>query len=251
MFTAQADALTLEAQKAIEEMRARLNAGEQVADASMKLPEYIPGAELASAMNRLRQRLYGIDATQIAVIAPEKTVETAPEAAPVEDLSAYIPGTLLAKAMEKIRTSQGTDNVQIAAVVEQPAAVQTVEEAPVAPENTPETKAEPVVEAPVAAEPVVVETPAAKAEPVEAVKPVNEKKQKKSQTGKKSSNKKKKGQTVVKKTSQVVSEAASQKSIDKTRNAKDETARPEDQEFNEFIRKYDFKMPENYRIIVR
>ncbi len=246
MAGTRADALSKEAQVAIEEMRGRL--AQQVAVApAVESTSYIPGRDLALALGRLRQRVYGADQS-----VPETVVAKVVENSSYED---YIAGKALAAALIKIRESQGrTEPLSIAmADIDkmQPSENAVKEETtPIAPQAV-APQAAPVEEKPV----------------VEQAQPkVEEKKIKK--TGKRSSGKKYKKQKKQKKSqpaqSEVVKKAVpAPAQADKTVTVKNESEKPvetkeksasakgDDKAFNDSIKKYDFKMPVNYRIIVR
>ena len=240
MAGTRADALTKEAQNAIEEMRARL------AQQTAVLPQvesglYVPGRDLALALGRLRQSVYGVSQpeTEVAVAVVEEKL-------PAED---YIAGKDLAVALMKIRESQGrTEPLSIAmADIDRPAEDSVKEETvPITPQIV--APAAPVEEKPV----------------VEQAKPkAEEKKMKKA--GKRSSGKKiKKHKKSQPAQSEVVKKAVpAPAQADKTVAVKSNSEKPvetkeksvsakgDDKAFNDSIKKYDFKMPENYRIIVR
>ncbi|HNX74542.1 MAG TPA: hypothetical protein PLM07_18215 [Candidatus Rifleibacterium sp.] len=238
----RADALSLEAQNAIESMRARLNAKVSAAE-PVAQTQYIPGQQLAQALGRLRGTLYGIEPASIEVIA----------AAPVEAPAAsdvYVVGDRLAAALVQIRHSQGrTESLQVAmasidAPVKspEPAVAEPATEEPTNPEvASAQPKSLPVPAEPViqTAEPIVVAS-IKTAEPEKA--PVI----KKSSSAKKAKKKRAKKQTTPE---PVLAKEPATSSVAKV--AKDNNGKEDDKKFNEFIKKYDFKMPENYRIIVR
>ncbi len=253
----RADALSLEAQSVIESMRAKLNATVPVEDAAPSM--YIPGQELASAMTRLRQKLYGIDAANVEVAAiPTTETPTEPVIQKTPDVENYSAGELLAAALIKVRHSQGrTESLRVAMADMDSVSEAAPSESAVAPLTQQNEKpAETVVATETPAAPEVqaaaVAAPAEKVAPVKTVK-------KSSSTKKNKKKRSKKQQVIVKKTApaaeksvpaEVVAGKASTSSADlKSENASSKNE--DDKKFNEFIRKYDFKMPENYRIIVR
>ena len=246
MADTRADALTKEAQSAIEEMRGRLTQ-QTVSAPAVENTSYVPGRDLALALGRLRQKVYGVDQPGAEVVI-----------AKVEEklLSGdYVAGKALAAALVKIRESQGRKESLSIAMADidkiQPSESAVKEEtAPAVPQVT-ASQAAPVEEKP------VIEQAQPKAE---------EKKLKKA--GKRSSGKKFKKQKKQKKSqpaqSEVVKKAVpAPAQADKTVTVNNDSEKPaeskeksvsakgDDKAFNDSIKKYDFKMPENYRIIVR
>lgn len=243
MAGTRADALTKEAQGAIEEMRGRL-AQQTITAPAVENTSYVPGRDLALALGRLRQKIYGVDQpeTEMAVAKVEEKLFSGD----------YVAGKALAAALVKIRESQGRKESLSIAMADidkvQPSENAVKEEA--APQAV-TSQALPIEEKP------VVEQAQPKAE---------EKKIKKA--GKRSSGKKFKKQKKQKKSQPAQSEVV-KKAIpapaqaDKTVAVKNDSEKPaeskeksvsaksDDKAFNDSIKKYDFKMPENYRIIVR
>lgn len=273
LVAVRADALTLEARTAIEDMRSRLSSNAGSADVMAAPPPYIPGKDLQAAMASLRKQFYGIDTEQITLsINASPVAEPTPVTKPVILDEPYVPGNLLSFALLKIRQQRGESGSLVSEKSSEsldepiPAAVATSNPVSV---NSPTSVEVAVPTSPVETTPVPVlvevSTPLTVTAPVEAassvaamnsddlleasekateaaepVKAVVKIKKEKSETVKKSAGKKKRQETVEKVTPKSTAE-----------EGKTETSKPEDQEFNEFIRKYDFKMPENYRIIVR
>jgi hypothetical protein len=95
-------ALSLEARAAIEEMRARVNNSLQTADNEPAEDKYVPGRELQTVLARYRSRVYGSpDSTDSAlahwrVSAPESRLVSAD----------YQPGAMLEKALVNYRTQR-------------------------------------------------------------------------------------------------------------------------------------------------
>ncbi len=240
----RAEALSLEAQNAIETIRAKLNAVEAIAQPAQETG-YIPGRELSGALLRLRQKLHGIEIATEPV--PEATTED--KITTAVDCSSYQIGERLAAALLKVRQSQGrTESLQVAMAGIDTSVSSEPDVEPVIPEVSP---AEPVVvvdEKPVAAPPAPEITKTAPddekviatSDKKEIDKKVSRKNGKKS---KKKRSKKPNVQVVEKKSGPVSEKTAEQPKI--------AASEEDDQKFNEFIKKYDFKMPENYRIIVR
>jgi len=252
----RAEALSLEAQNAIETIRARLNAAAVPVEPVAKTV-YIPGRDLADALTRLRQKLHGIEV--VAEPSPESPVESKNPA--TDDCSSYMVGERLAAALLKVRQSQGrTESLQIAmaGIDKSVSAEPAVESAPapavvIAEPEVSVSEPAPVVDEKPATDPQapgmeITTTPdAAEKVAVSGEKKENDKKVA-GKNGKKSKKKRAKKQTrqiVEKKTAPV-----SEKML-KADKADQKNPEEDDQKFNEFIKKYDFKMPENYRIIVR
>lgn len=246
MAGTRADALSKEAQGAIEEMRGRL-AQQTITAPAVENTSYVPGRDLALALGRLRQKIYGADQSgaETAIVKVEEKLLSGD----------YIAGKALAAALVKIRESQGrTESLSIAMadIDRAQPSESTVKEEPVPtapPAVTPQ--AAPVEEKPV----------------IEQAQPKTEEKKLK-KAGKRSFGKKFKKQKKQKKSQPVQSEVV-KKAIpapaqaDKTVAVKNDSEKPaeskeksvsaknDDKAFNDSIKKYDFKMPENYRIIVR
>ncbi|MDD3148540.1 MAG: hypothetical protein PHD82_14700 [Candidatus Riflebacteria bacterium] len=243
------DALSLEAQAAIEAMRERLNAAAmQQPVVAAVVDAYVPGQQLASAMSRLRQQLYGIDSgsVELAMVEPVSKKQV--------DTTDYKAGQMLLAALIKIRHSQGrTESLRVAmadidSVIEP---VETASEKPVEVAQTIETPV-PAPEEPAVVAPVAQEKPAEKIEKNTKKAPAKKHKKKKSGKSYKNQEIAKKAAPAAKKDKQV--KVASEKSHSSSGDLKIENASSkgeDDKQFNEFIKKYDFKMPENYRIIVR
>ncbi len=245
MAGTRAEALSKEAQSAIEGMRERLTSHEVTAPA-VENTHYTPGRDLAQALARLRQKIHGTD-----LPVAETIVAKADEKIAAED---YVAGKRLAAALLKIRESQGRTEPLSIAMADmdkvQPAENTVKEETQTAPQVV-ASQAAPVEEKPV----------------VEQSEPKAEEKKIKN-AGKRSSGKKSKKQKKQKKAqpaqSEIVKKAVpAPAQADKTVAVKNDSEKPaeskeksvsakgDDKAFNDSIKKYDFKMPENYRIIVR
>lgn len=239
MVGARADALSLEAQKAIEDMRARLNSSPAKEDIKAE-PVYIPGQELAAALARLKNKIHGIETESFVVVDNSVAAPVVPA-----DSSDYPVGKQLASALMKIRESQGRSESlrvvmsileernddkgiiiedPVSEIFKQPTKNEKVESRPeVKPRFKPAKKLKKSVAKVVKSKPVK--------------KPARE-------------------STVVKKAEPAPARAdkkvASEKTSEKLSESKTKTVvKSDDKDFNETIKKYDFKMPENYRIIVR
>lgn len=264
LVSGRADALTLEARAAIEEMRSKLTVNPSPVEQRIELTDYIPGKDLEAALTRLRQQFYGIDTTHLAVAivadpgaGNSRKVEqvTVVEKVLVEEQASvdYIPGSLLSSALAKIRYQQGRDGKPLldsainSAVEMSPAQDVSPVLDPVAAPATDVATSTDIIPEPARNSDDLLEA-AEKAvevaEPVKPIKPSIEKKQEKAETVKKSAGKKKR-QELIEKAKPV------EPAVKEDKVGADLPDKPEDQEFNEFIRRYDFKMPENYRIIVR
>lgn len=251
---ARVDALSLEAQSVIESMRLKLNAPTQVEPPAQVC--YVPGQELAAAMSRLRQQLYGVDTarTEIAAIPSPEPALITPSAA-----TDYSVGDLLSAALMKVRYSQGRAESLRVVMADIDAEVSV---APSTPDLT-TTEIEKPAETDVSAEPsplipqvqltTEIDTQVAKAVAAEKVKAAkSEKKHKKKRANTKA---------IARKSAPVVEKTVAGKAFSGEASAPSSSASvkvestslktEEDKKFNEFIKKYDFKMPENYRIIVR
>ena len=245
MLTGRADAISIEAQSAIESMRARLNATIAIAE-PVPQTEYIPGQQLAQALGRLRGTLYGIEPASLEVVS------AAPVEAPATP-DVYIVGAQLAAALVQIRHSQGrTESLQVAmASIDAPVKATEPAESAVAESATQESPAPVVASAQPESLPVPAEPVLQAAEPVvvASIKPAEAEKApviKKSSSAKKAKKKRAKKQA---KPEPVIAREPAAASVAKVAN--DNNGKEDDQKFNEFIKKYNFKMPENYRIIVR
>jgi len=246
MAGTRVDALTKEAQSAIEEMRGRLTQ-QAVIVSAVEGVSYIPGRDLALALQRLRQKVYGVDTPMV-----DTAVAMVTEKASAED---YIAGKELASALIKIRASQGRT---------EPLSIAMADIDRVMPSANAVKEEKAAIIPPVAS----AQTAAAEDKPViEQSQPKAEEKTTK-KAGKRSSGKKFKKQKKQKKSQPVQSEvvkkavpapAQADRTVavtndsDKPVEAKEKSvsAKGDDKAFNDSIKKYDFKMPENYRIIVR
>lgn len=244
MVGVRADALSLEAQNAIEAMRARLNSSAVTEEVKAE-PVYIPGRELAAALARLRNKMHGLEDENIAVADAGVSVVAQPS-----DVSDYQVGRPLAQALMKIRESQGRSESlravmsileernedaivfedPVSEIFKQPARVEKVEDK--AKTKSPSVKAKKKT------------TRKAVARASKKVKPAN-----KEQKPARASSIAKKAVPAPAKADKKV---ASEKALEKADENKPKTVvKNDDKDFNETIKKYDFKMPENYRIIVR
>jgi hypothetical protein len=107
-FGARIDAaLSLEALAAIDEMRARANQSIQTTDDESVSDQYVPGQELRSVLARYRVRVYGApDATDNSL---EHWRVSVPE--PSQVSSDYEAGAMLAKALDNYRTQRKVFNL--------------------------------------------------------------------------------------------------------------------------------------------
>lgn len=96
-------ALSLEARAAIEEMRTRVNQNLQTIDNESDEGQYIPGRELKSVLDKYRVRVYGApDATDEALAHWRVSVEEESQVAS----SDYKAGDMLATALNNYRTQR-------------------------------------------------------------------------------------------------------------------------------------------------
>ncbi|NLF95755.1 MAG: hypothetical protein GX569_03390 [Candidatus Riflebacteria bacterium] len=102
-FTARTDAaLSLEARAAIEEMRARVSQSLQIEDNESTDGQYVPGRELQSVLTRYRTSVYGKpDATDDSLAHWRVSVPQS-EQFPAD----YQPGAMLEKALTNYRTQK-------------------------------------------------------------------------------------------------------------------------------------------------
>lgn len=97
-------ALSLEARVAIEEMRARVNKSEQaVVQINPDDSQYIPGKELNAVLCKYRSRVYGDSDITAGELANWRV--SVQEPANV-DVAAYQPGAMLAQALNNYRTQR-------------------------------------------------------------------------------------------------------------------------------------------------
>lgn len=95
-------ALSLEARAAIEEMRTRVNSSLQVADTEAADDKYIPGRELQTVLARYRARVYGSSDSTDTTLAHWRV--SVPESRQVS--ADYQPGAMLEKALVNYRTQR-------------------------------------------------------------------------------------------------------------------------------------------------
>jgi len=95
-------ALSLEARAAIEEMRTRVNNSLQAADTEAADDKYVPGRELQTVLARYRARVYGSSDSTDSALAHWRV--SAPESRQVS--TDYQPGAMLEKALVNYRTQR-------------------------------------------------------------------------------------------------------------------------------------------------
>ncbi|NCB40322.1 MAG: hypothetical protein EOM80_16305 [Erysipelotrichia bacterium] len=227
LLAARADALSTEALAAIDEMRVRINtvaiSKESPDDAESGL--YIPGMELKAALSRMRAGIYGTN-------VPDRFVEpdSAQRISSDSGTMPYQPGAMLQKALGRLRAGRVDymPPIDKDTVLDRPAFTPEVLQPPPAQPAEPESAKNGSYELLENADAALADISNPEEIPVT----------------------KEKTEAVPARAGKKASGASSPKTASPVTEEKTGRA-PEDQEFNDFIRRYDFKMPDNYRIIVR
>ncbi len=240
-LAAKAEAISLESKAAIEEIRTRLNQAATVPTAApepeVKSNTYIPGQDLKNALMRLRSGMYG-------TAVEEKNLQlTAKGTANIDFVDNYQPGALLSRSLDKIRAQR-----EIARMIKLINTVKTIPQfPPMVKTHAPTPKPEP--------DAVVEPAPSQELiEPANADVPLSEGESEKSEPA--ADNRKNSSgellQEVRLKLNRKLTHEKVEAAEDKSEGAaKIPEAKKEEDDINNEISNFEFKMPANYRIIVR
>lgn len=253
----KAEAISLESRTVIEEIRARLRQEEpQIKVDEVKSSEYVPGKDLENALIRLRAGIYKSPVNDRLISRPVEIKDR--ENLSAIDVSEYQPGKLLAASLEKVRSHR-----EIFRMIKLIKATGALHNVPVLPADEPQlsqTKgvAEPgkAVEPAEIAEPVEVSSNEDAAKTEEAAKPAeaarSEEAARFEEDSKDSATLLRSADLKIHRKLTHLEEVKSDENntvadLEKKRRSEDE----EDTQLNEEISKFEYKMPKNYRIIVR
>lgn len=242
-MAAKAEAISLESKTVIEEIRTRLNKVVEIPVTepeviAVKSDEYIPGQDLKNALTRLRSGLYGSAGQDKNPALPVRASVT------VNLESDYQPGALLSRSLDKIRSQR-----EIARMIKLINAVKTVPQFPPMVKThapTPRPEPETVVDA---APPVdVIEPSAADASPVSETESFQSEP---AVVDRKNSSAELLREVRLKLDRKLSHEKAETAKDEPEADAEIPAAKKEDEDINSEISTFEFKMPANYRIIVR
>lgn len=232
-LTARADAISLESRAVIEEIRNRLNRIESPASepeiTEVVSEKYVPGQDLRAALARLRSNLYQVQ-------KPEKTAPMPIRASVTLNFTEdYEPGALLSRSLDKIRSQR-----EINRMIKLINAVKSMPKLPPVPDSVQipdKTGSEESVE---------------KATEETGEEPLADYVEKEpASDNRKNSSAELLRQVRMKLDRRLVHNDRKMKDSESETTVEPVKAKREEEDLNSEISTYEFKMPSNYRIIVR